>query len=158
MAGYPMRAIRTDRWLYIRNLEPDRWPSGCPDGSTKGWNFADCDNGPTKQFLLDQMNDPAIQPFYELAFAKRPAEELYDLQADPGQLRNLATVPAHAAVKDDLAHRLTAELTASGDPRMEGRGADLESHPFLGAMTDIPAVGGRDSGGSARERNNGSIQ
>ncbi len=135
LAGYPMRAIRTAEWLYIRNLEPDRWPSGCPEGSTQGWPFADCDAGPTKQFLIDQHDDPTLRHFHDLAFAKRPAEELYDLAADPWQLRNLAVDPAHAAVKADLARRLEAELTASGDPRMEGRGEELEAHPYLSVTT-----------------------
>ena len=135
LAGYPMRAIRTAEWLYIRNLEPDRWPSGCPEGSTQGWPFADCDAGPTKQFLIDQHDDPTLRHFHDLAFAKRPAEELYDLEADPGQLRNLAVDPAHTAVKADLVRRLEAELTASGDPRMEGRGEELEAHPYLSVTT-----------------------
>jgi len=29
--GYPCRALRTKDYLYIRNYEPDRWPSGNPD-------------------------------------------------------------------------------------------------------------------------------
>ena len=29
--GYPMRAIRTDDHLYIRNFLPERWPVGTPD-------------------------------------------------------------------------------------------------------------------------------
>ena len=135
LAGYPMRAIRTAEWLYIRNLDPDRWPSGCPEGSTKGWPFADCDAGPTKQFLTDQRDDPTIRHFYELAFAKRPAEELYDLLADPGQLRNVVIDPTHAAVKAELAQQLESELAASGDPRMAGRGQEFEAHPYLGEMT-----------------------
>jgi arylsulfatase A-like enzyme len=31
--SYPMRAIRTAESLYIRNLEPDRWPAGEPSTS-----------------------------------------------------------------------------------------------------------------------------
>ena len=27
---YPMRAIRTADYLYIRNFKPDRWPCGDP--------------------------------------------------------------------------------------------------------------------------------
>ncbi|HBY60952.1 MAG TPA: heparan N-sulfatase, partial [Solibacterales bacterium] len=30
-AGYPVRAIRTNEWLYLRNYEPDRWPAGNPE-------------------------------------------------------------------------------------------------------------------------------
>ena len=29
--GYPVRAIRTPQYLYIRNYEPDRWPAGNPE-------------------------------------------------------------------------------------------------------------------------------
>jgi len=30
--GYPMRAIRTPDFLYIRNFKPQRWPMGDPRG------------------------------------------------------------------------------------------------------------------------------
>ena len=29
--GYPVRAIRTREFLYVRNYEPDRWPAGNPE-------------------------------------------------------------------------------------------------------------------------------
>lgn len=132
MGGYPMRAIRTRDHLYIRNLAPDRWPSGSPAGSTKGPPFADCDDGPTKRWLVEHREDPAARRFFDLAFAKRPAEELYDLKDDPDQLVNVAADPARAAVKAELAGRLDRELTASGDPRAAARGAEIEAHPYFG--------------------------
>ena len=137
--GYPMRAIRTDSHLYIRNFEPDRWPSGAPTGSTRGPVFSDCDDSPTKQVLVERQDDPTIRPFYDLAFAKRPAEELYDLATDPGQLVNVAADPAHAQAKDDLAARLTEALGTTADLRMTGRGDVLESFPYLGPPGVIPA-------------------
>lgn len=130
--GYPMRAIRTDTHLYIRNYEPGRWPSGCPTGSTKGWGYADCDDSPTKHYLIDRQKDPAVKPFFDFAFAKRPAEELYDLAKDPGQVVNVAADPAQADAKAALAKRLDEALAATGDPRAAGRGAELEAHPYLG--------------------------
>ena len=130
--GYPMRAIRTDDYLYIRNHKPDRWPSGSPAGSTMGWDYADCDDSPTKRYLVERQADPAVKAFSVLAFAKRPAEELYDLAADPEQLVNVAADPAHAGVKAALAKQLDEELAATADPRSAGRGDDLESHPYLG--------------------------
>ncbi len=136
--GYPHRAIRTDEYLYVKNLEPDRWPVGAPSGSTRGPVFSDCDDGPTKQLLLDGRDDPAIKRFYDLAFAKRPAEELYDLAKDPGQIVNVANDPAMAEIKAGLAARLEEGLRASGDPRMFGRGHELESFPYLGPIPKRP--------------------
>ena len=137
--GYPQRAIRTNGYLYIKNLEPDRWPVGSPKGSTRGPVFSDCDEGPTKKLLLQGHDDPAINPFYALAFSKRPAEELYDLAKDPGQVTNVADDPAFAEVKASLAKRLNEGLKASGDPRMVGRGHELESFPYLGPNPDRAA-------------------
>jgi arylsulfatase A-like enzyme len=132
--GYPQRAIRTYTFLYIKNLEPDRWPVGSPNGSTRGPVFSDCDDGPTKSLLLKDRDDPAIKPYYDLAFSKRPAEELYDLANDPGQVTNVAADPSFAEVKITLAKRLDEALKASGDPRMDGRGHELESFPYLGPI------------------------
>jgi N-sulfoglucosamine sulfohydrolase len=137
MGGYPMRAIRTVDWLYIRNFEPERWPSGCPEGSSQGWRFADCDDSPTKQLLMAQRHDPAIRPFFDLAFAKRPPEELYDLANDPEQIVNVAADPTRAEVKADLASRLVAELEATADPRVLDRGSELEGHPYFGQTTGL---------------------
>ncbi len=39
---------------------------------------------------------------YDLAFAKRPAEELYDLRRDPGQTTNVAAETSYAGVKERL--------------------------------------------------------
>lgn len=137
LGGYPMRAIRTADFLYIKNFAPDRWPSGCPTGSTKGWSYADCDDSPTKRFLVDHHDEAAIKPFFDLAFAKRPAEELYDLENDPGQLVNIAAQPRYADVKAALATRLDKGLAATGDPRVTAAGDALEAHPYLG-QTRLP--------------------
>ena len=44
----------------------------------------------------------------------RHLPELYDLQADPGETRNLAADPAHAATRADLDRQLAALLEAQG--------------------------------------------
>ncbi len=127
-----MRAIRTDRFLYIRNFAPDRWPGGCPDADKAfgGKAHAGCDGGPTKSFVVDHRADPKYSRFYELAFGKRPAEELYDLDHDPHQLTNVAAQEEYAEVKQKLAAQLTAELKATNDPRIVGGGEQFDRYPY----------------------------
>ncbi len=133
--GYPMRALRNDDFLYIRNHLPDRWPAGTPNHEKaffrNAW-LADCDNGPTKTYLWRHRDEPAIKPFYELCFGKRPAEELYDMKQDPHQMNNVADNPAYAEVKARLAKQLEAELQMQKDPRATGGGAQFDKYPYLG--------------------------
>ena len=130
--GYPMRALRTDRFLYIRNFAPDRWPAGCPDADKAygGNAYGDCDGSPTKSLILERREDPKYQPFYRLAFAKRPAEELYDLREDPNQLTNVADQPRYADTKAELARQLLAKLKATSDPRVSGGEEPFDHHPY----------------------------
>ena len=142
MGGYPARAIRTDKYLYIRNYEADWWPAGTPDYKNaqvpNAW-LADCDNSPTKWFLWEHRDDPELKRYYELAFAKRPAEELYDLVKDPGQVANVAARPDYDRIRKDLAVRMTQRLIATSDPRIEGRGALFDSQPYLGGSPRFPS-------------------
>jgi len=132
--GYPCRAIRTYEYLYIRNFKPDRWPAGDPEGGGEpyhpGWAYGDIDDSPSKRYLLEHRDDPGVRPLFEAAVAKRPAEELFDLRRDPYQLRNVAADPAYAKVKEELAGRLMAELTATGDPRALGTGDVFDRYPY----------------------------
>jgi N-sulfoglucosamine sulfohydrolase len=52
------------------------------------------------------------------AFLHRPKEELYDLTADPNELKNLAADPASATVLDDLRGKLRAWQKQTADPWM----------------------------------------
>lgn len=136
--GYPMRAIRTERHLYIRNFAPDRWPAGDPPRKPTDFDalatrifagFADIDAGRTKAWMVMNRDDPAVRPLYALATAKRPAVELYDVQADPHQLTNLAARPEHRALAARMDRELTAALRASGDPRVLGQGDVFDRYP-----------------------------
>lgn len=128
--GYPMRMIRTHRWAYIRNYEPGRWPAGDPDyNAPPQGRFGDVDRGATKSFLLDHSRDPDVLPYFLMSFGRRPAEELYDMEADPHQLSNVADDPALADVKKRLADRLQAYLTEHDDPRQRGE-APWDDYPF----------------------------
>ncbi len=136
---YPSRAIRTKDFLYIRNFKPDRWPMGTPvepvpEGVAENTmvTYADHDASPTKAWMIAHRAEPSVKPLYDLAFAKRPAEELYDLRRDPDQIRNVAAEPAFEKQKQALSARLMKVLRDTGDPRLTGafdRAPWVESDP-----------------------------
>ena len=139
--GYPARALRTKDYLYIRNFAPDRWPAGTPDHTgayvENGW-LGDCDNSPTKTYLWQHRDHPDVKSKYDLCFAKRPAEELYDLAVDPEQLDNLADDPKFAEKKQQLAAELEAELVARRDPRTLGGANAFDHYPYHGGSPRWP--------------------
>jgi len=147
MGGYPCRAIRTQAFLYIRNFRPDRWPAGTPhykQATIPGAWYADCDNGPTKTFMIEHRDQDRLhQRLYDLAFAKRPAEELYDLKKDPDELNNVAGETSYAGTKKKLAAQLMAELRATGDPRVLGGGERFDHYSYFGGAPKYPDYGER---------------
>ena len=142
MGGYPSRAIRTHDFLYIRNFRPERWPNGTPHyqkAAIPGAWYADTDNGPTKTYMVDNRDRDALhRRLYDLAFAKRPAEELYDLRHDPDQLHNVADQSAYAETGRKLAARLMSQLQATADPRAVGGGDHFDKFPYLGGAPKHP--------------------
>ena len=124
--GYPMRAIRTYDSLYIRNLEPDRWPAGDPP------DFGDIDGSPSKDFLLRNREAPGVRLYFELACAKRPAAELYDMAYATDQTANVAGRAQYAQIEKALAARLDARLTETRDFRLSSQEAPWESAPYYG--------------------------
>lgn len=143
---YPMRALRTPEFVYIRNFASDRWPMGSPKGviatetpgfkdleNNTGTAFADMDASPTKAWLITHRHEPQWRWHYEFAFGKRPAEELYDVRRDPDQVHNLAADPSQAEVKSRLAQQLMRTLTAAGDPRVTASPVPFELPPYTDA-------------------------
>ncbi len=119
-ATYPSRAIRTHKYLYIRNFEPDRWPTGGPEFiSSNKTIHGDVDACPTKAYIVE--NQETMPKYYQLNFGKRPAEELYDISNDQWQMINLADDPDYFNVKKDLSGKLVEYLRKTEDPRIEGK-------------------------------------
>ena len=118
-ATYPMRAVRTYDYLYIRNFEPGRWPTGGPEFiSSNKTIHGDVDAAPIKRFMLAHEKTYPVE--FDLCFGKRPSEELYSVHQDKFQVNNLARDPRYQSVKEDLSNILIAHLKATGDPRVEG--------------------------------------
>ncbi|MEM9657227.1 MAG: sulfatase, partial [Planctomycetota bacterium] len=140
---YPQRALRTKDYLYIVNFEPERWPMGAPrtvtpDDAPK-FNqlandtfiaFGDFDASPTKAWIVGRRDDPDQIRFFELAFGKRPREELYDLKTDRWQVVNVAQDVRYAGVRRRMNQQLLAELKRTGDPRVVGDGMTYERPPY----------------------------
>ena len=144
---YPMRAIRTRDFLYIHNFEPDRWPSGDPQGlddlnaeapsyEVLCWDthavFKDLDAGPTKAWLILNRARQDVRPLFEIAIGKRPLEELYDLRVDPDHMNNVADDPDYAHIREELADRLGTVLRENDDPRVVESPCRFELPPFAG--------------------------
>jgi len=129
--GYPVRAIRTDEFLYVSNFKSERWPVGNPE---YGWK--NTDDSPTKEFLTTLDPDTSDYRYYAMNFGKRPDEELYRIQDDPDCLNNLAKNPVYAATKSLLRDQMVAELTAQGDPRMLGQGDVFDRYIHEGRPFD----------------------
>lgn len=143
--GYPQRALRTPQFLYIRNFKPDRWPAGDPrvlrnDGSLGPMHsgYHDIDASPTLRLLTASADDPVLGRFLQLAVAKRPAEELFDIVHDPGCLTNLVAEPAFAKARAELSSQLTNYLKQTRDPRVVGEGDIWETYPRYSPMRKFP--------------------
>lgn len=141
--SYPSRAIRTRDHLYIRNLRPDRWPAGDPVLYHSVGPFGDIDDGPSKQLLMRAIGG-AYSVFRQHAMDKRPAEELFVLASDPGQLRNVAADARQAETVRRLRARLDQWMRATGDPRAVSDDDRFDRYPYYGppvaAAPRVPAL------------------
>ncbi|MEM7145218.1 MAG: sulfatase-like hydrolase/transferase [Verrucomicrobiota bacterium] len=127
---YPARAIRTRGFLYIRNFNPARWPTGEIEGPLPHVDFVanpwptdpgsfsfNCDPSPTKQWMLEHNGSSAHAHYFDLAFGPRRDDELYDLKSDPHQLIDVARREQRITRRQQYSQLLTEALVASGDPR-----------------------------------------
>ena len=134
--GYPIRAIRTEQYLFIKNYKPDRWPEGDPVVNNYGQETGETESSWTSNYSYFE---PGTELF-NLAFGKRPAREMYDIIKDPECMNNLADKPEYRSLADSLHHVLQEELIAQGDPRELGYGDIFDSYPRHGPMKDY--IGG----------------
>ncbi len=91
----PQRAVRTDRWKYIRRFDDRKRPV-----------LANCDDSATKSLLISM-------GWGEEEVAE---EQLYDLYLDPPEDNNLAYDPSRAGVLADMRSRLEKWMIETDDP------------------------------------------
>jgi arylsulfatase A-like enzyme len=128
--GYPIRGIIKGDVLYLHNYEIARWPAGNPETG-----YLNCDGGATKTEVLEARRAGRERRYWDLAFGKRIAEELYDLSKDPDCLTNLANEAKYQVIKLRLKGQLERELRAQADPRMFGKGYLFDQYVYADEKT-----------------------
>ena len=152
---YPMRAIRTKDFLYVRNFQPKRWPMGDAPGFGNDESnadlddyvqlrentrhaFADLDASPAKAEIITRRNEEPIKRYLDIAVGQRPLEELYDLRTDPHQTQNVADNPKYSEAREQLWKRLRTKLQETGDPRLIENGRFYETTPMIDPASARP--------------------
>jgi N-sulfoglucosamine sulfohydrolase len=95
----PQRAVRTQRWKYIRRFDDRRVPV-----------LPNVDDGPSKDLWLA----------YGWDSRRLDTEQLYDLVFDPNEADNRAADPALGSVVDEMRRGLAAWMRATNDPLLHG--------------------------------------
>ncbi|MBM3240552.1 sulfatase [Candidatus Poribacteria bacterium] len=95
----PQRAVRTQRWKYIRRFEERHIPV-----------LPNCDDSLSKDVWLK----------YGWRERPVPQEQLYDLIFDPNETHNLAGEPSMVEVLAEMRGRLERWMRATADPLLNG--------------------------------------
>jgi arylsulfatase A-like enzyme len=95
----PMRAVRTQRWKYIRRFDHHLGPV-----------LANCDDSPSKDVLMQHGWQERSRPF----------EQLYDLIFDPNEASNVANDLSVAVVLEEMRTRLDNWMRDTNDPLLHG--------------------------------------
>jgi arylsulfatase A-like enzyme len=128
----PQRAIRTERFKYIRRFDDYPYPV-----------LANCDDSPSKDAYLTR------------GWAERTVsrEALHDLFFNPGEGRNVIDEPEYAEVAHDLRERLERWMVETHDPLLDGSVA-APPGALINAQTQVsaeeePFVVGAETAGAA---------
>lgn len=114
-----IRSVRSDRYHYIRNFMTDR-PLMQNNYRTPL---------PISKKLVAMYEDGELTPGQAMPYGMRPPEELYDMEQDPHQIKNLANDPEHATVLERMRSALAGWIGDTGD-----RGQFPESRAALQAV------------------------
>ncbi len=128
-----VRSVRDKRYVYARNFLIDR-----PYGQRLDYQM----QTPTTQVWLRLFQEGKLNEAQSAFWREKPSEELYDLENDPDQARNLADSPEHAAERERLAGALRRQLLTIRDLGFLPEG---EMHRRAAAMGAVPWAYGQGS-------------
>jgi arylsulfatase A-like enzyme len=142
---FRFRTVRDARYRYIRNFTPER-------------PFLQSNEYKEKQYpvwnLIKELNAQGkLTPVQAaLAAPTMPGEELYDLDADPHEINNLASSLAHAAILKRLRGVLEKWIEDTGDQGKTLEPSDLVARKGLTKTNSNPNIGytldGKPPGGA----------
>jgi arylsulfatase A-like enzyme len=118
-----IRCVRTKKYKYIRNFFPER-PYAQP-------NVYKDTSYPTLQAMRQLQKDGKLTgpPALFLA-ARRPPEELYDLEVDPHEIHNLVALPEHEKTLTEMKNRLDRWIRETGDQGESPEKAQPEENKY----------------------------
>ena len=123
--------MRSERYKYIRNFFPARpylQPNAYKDGK------------PIVQAMRRLHAEGKLTPEQALIMREsRPAEELYDLERDPYELKNLADDPTHQMALNEMRRELDDWITRTDDHGRTPESAEMYD-------SDMAVVGGEGKG------------
>jgi arylsulfatase A-like enzyme len=106
---YPTRSVRTAKYKYIRNLHPEYYYSTHVD-------LVQANSGPGYfGSWVDKARTDSAAAAVVKRYHEHPAEELYDLEADPTELKNLAADPKYQAELGSFRRDVEAWMKEQGD-------------------------------------------
>jgi N-sulfoglucosamine sulfohydrolase len=130
---YPQRTVRDERFKLIRNLMPGEVNPGYE--YTLGKFFRELHE------VVSEAPEP-IRSAYE-RMQRPPEYELYDLQTDPHEFRNLANDAQHAATLSELKTQLAHWRTRTNDPLLNPDNLTRLKAEIDACVVDGEAVKGR---------------
>jgi uncharacterized sulfatase len=113
--AYPTRAVADGRFRFIKNLNDETI-------YTNRWIMGRSLKGDLNEYWPDWIWESSTDnKAYHLInrYMKRPAQELYDLESDPFEMKNLADDPEYAKVKLRLEKALSGWMHSQSDPGSE---------------------------------------
>jgi arylsulfatase A-like enzyme len=131
-----VRTMRIGKYFYMRNLQ-----GFYPDALQNNYRYRMLAFTEWRELFNVGKLNAAQSQFHQ----RRPAEQLYDVEADPHQIRDLASDPKHALVLNTLRTALQKKLRDVNDLSFYP-----ESHMVKAALGNGPAYGKKHSEEIAR--------
>ena len=112
-----VRSVVDKRWLYIHNYRPD-----LPYVPHLNYMF----QARGYQSWARAASEGKLTPDTAMFWGEKPTEELYDMETDPDNVRNLVADPAHLARLDRMREALKQHTLQIVDNGFVPEGSDLE--------------------------------